>query len=81
LIKAIVFDFDGVLVESVDIKTKKAQPASIQRADICAVEAAGVVAEATAAFVIADCLLEKFGADSLKDIKQAFHAYLKRISQ
>lgn len=71
----------GRPLSSIDIKTKKPHPASIQRADICAVEAAGAVAEAMASFVIADCLLEKFGADSLKDIKQAFRAYIKRISQ
>lgn len=71
----------GKPLPSVDIRTKKGVCASIQRADTCAVEAAGVVAEAMAAFEIANALLEKFGADSLKDIKQAFCAYLKRISQ
>ena len=71
----------GRPLPSVDIRTKKAVCASIQRANICAVEAAGVVAEAVAAFEIANALLEKFGADCLKDIKQSFSAYLKRISQ
>ena len=71
----------GKPLSSVDIRTKKAVCASIQRADICAVEAAGVVAEAMVAFEIANALLEKFGGDCLKDIKQAFCAYLKRISQ
>lgn len=66
---------------SVDVKTKKAVPASIQRADTCAVEAAGVVAEAMCALEITNGLLEKFGGDCLADIKQAFRAYLKRISQ
>lgn len=66
---------------SVDIRAKKAVLASIQRADTCAVEAAGVVAEAMSALEIADCILEKFGGDCLKDIKQSFRAYLKRISQ
>jgi len=66
---------------SVDIKTKKAMLASIQRADTCAVEAAGVVAESMTAFEIANCLLEKFGGDCLKDIQQAYCAYLKRISR
>lgn len=71
----------GKPLPSVDIRTKKAVSASVQRADTCVVEAAGVVAEAMAAFEIANALLEKFGADSLKDIRQAFCAYLKRISQ
>ncbi len=68
-------------LNSVDIRTKKPVSASIQRADTCAVEAAGVVAEAVAAFVLARAILEKFGGDCLKDIKQAHRAYLKRISQ
>ena len=68
-------------LKSVDIRTKKAILASIQRADTCAVQAAGVVAEAMCALEIANALLEKFGGDCLPDIKQAFGAYLKRISQ
>lgn len=71
----------GKPLPSVDIRTKKSVYASIQRADICAVEAAGVVAEAMAAFELASALLDKFGSDCLKDIKQAFSAYLKRINQ
>ena len=68
-------------LSSVDIRAKKAVLASIQRADTCAVQAAGVVAEAMCALEIANALLEKFGGDCLPDIKQAFGAYLKRISQ
>jgi chorismate synthase len=71
----------GRPLASVDIKTKKPHPASIQRADICAVEAAAVVAEGVCAFEIAKAVLEKFGSDCLKDIKQTFRVYLKRISQ
>ena len=43
-------------------------------------EAAGVVAEAAAAFVLAEALLEKFGSDSLSDIKNSYTNYLKRIA-
>jgi len=71
----------GKPLSSVDINTKKAVSASVQRADTVAVEAAGVIAEGVAAFAITASFLEKFGADSLKDIKQAFGAYLKRISR
>lgn len=71
----------GSPLGSVDIRTKKPALASVQRADICAVEATAVVAEAVCAFEIANALLEKFGSDCLKDIKQAFSAYLKRINQ
>lgn len=66
-------------LESVNIVTKNPAKASIERADICVVEAAGVVAESACAYVLADCLLEKFGADSLLDIKKAYQAYLNRI--
>jgi chorismate synthase len=43
------------------------------------VEAAGVVAESACAYVLADAMLEKFGADSLADAKRAYQAYLKRL--
>ncbi len=66
---------------SVNIATKKSHPASVQRADICVVEAAGVVAESALAFVLADCLLEKFGADCLADTKKAYLDYLRRIKK
>ena len=68
-------------LSSVDLRSKKAALASIQRADTCAVQAAGVVAEAMCALEIANALLEKFGGDCMRDIRQAFGAYLKRISQ
>jgi len=66
-------------LESVNISTKKSSKASTERSDTCVVEAAGVVAESTLAFTLADALLEKFGADSLVDIKKSFIAYKKRI--
>jgi chorismate synthase len=43
------------------------------------VEAAGVVGESACAYVLADAFLEKFGADSLEDIKSAYNNYLKRV--
>jgi chorismate synthase len=46
---------------------------------VCVVQAAGVVAEAQAAFVLADAFLEKFGSDNLSDIKRAYQNYIKRI--
>jgi chorismate synthase len=66
-------------LESVNIITKKPAKAAVERSDVCVVEAAGVVAENACAFVLADALLEKFGADNLADIRQAYKAYLKRI--
>ncbi|MFA4843215.1 MAG: chorismate synthase [Candidatus Omnitrophota bacterium] len=64
---------------SVNISSKRPSRATIERSDICVVQAAGVAAEAALAFVLADALLEKFGSDTLPDIKQSFQAYLKRI--
>ncbi|TRZ48904.1 chorismate synthase [bacterium] len=65
---------------SVNISTKKAAKASTERSDICVVQAAGVVAEGACAYVIAGAFLEKFGADSLRDIRESYKIYLKRIS-
>jgi chorismate synthase len=67
-------------LDSVNIKTKRSSKAATERSDTCVVEAAGVVAESAAAFVLADLFLEKFGSDSLKDIKGSYQNYLKRIS-
>lgn len=64
---------------SVNINTKQASKAAIERSDTSVVAAAGVVAEAACAYVLADALLEKFGSDSLKDIKDNYKNYLKRI--
>jgi chorismate synthase len=63
---------------SVNINTKNPSKAATERSDTCVVEAAGVVAEASVSFVLAEAMLEKFGADSLDDIKKAYAFYLKR---
>lgn len=67
-------------LDSVNIVSKKPAKASVERSDVCVVEAAGVVAESACAFILAGAFLDKFGADSLLDIKQAYKSYLKRIS-
>lgn len=66
-------------LDSVNINTKKSTKAATERSDICVVEAAGVVAESAAAFVLAQAFLEKFGSDCLEDIKESYKNYLKRI--
>jgi len=66
-------------LNSINVNTKKAARAAVERSDVCVVEAAGVVGEGVSAFVIADSLLEKFGQDSLRDIKANLNNYLKRI--
>ena len=59
-------------LNSVDIKTKEPYTAHFERSDTCAVEACAVVAESMCAIVFADAFLEKFGADSLEELKKNF---------
>jgi chorismate synthase len=66
-------------LDSVNIRTKKSTKAAVERSDICVVESAAVVAESACALVLADAFLEKFGADSLQDIKKTYTNYKKRI--
>ncbi len=57
-----------VALRSVDLATKEPRKASVERSDTCVVPAAGVVAEAMLALVLADALLEKAGGDSLDEV-------------
>jgi chorismate synthase len=64
---------------SADLKTGAPAPAHVERSDVCIVPAAGVVAEAMLAFVLADALLEKFGADNIDDLVAAVERYRGRL--
>ena len=64
---------------TVDVATGEAAKAHHQRSDVCAVPAAGVVAEAMVALVIANSVLEKFGGDSVAETKRNLHGYLENI--
>jgi chorismate synthase len=66
-------------LDSVDIKTKEPFKAHKERSDVTAVPAAAVIGEAVAAPVIANALMEKFGADTIDDIKSAYKNYLTRL--
>ncbi len=68
-------------LSSVDIKTKKPFKAAYERSDVCAVPSAAVIAEAMAALVIANALLEKFGGDSMTEVKRNHNSYKKYVSQ
>jgi chorismate synthase len=59
---------------SIDLRTKEAQQASVERSDTCVVPAAGVVGEAVVALVLADAVLEKFGGDSLAELQDHLEA-------
>lgn len=67
-------------LSTVDIDTHQVADASTERSDVCAVPAAGVVAEAEVALVIARAYMRKFGADSLVDIQSALASYRSRIT-
>jgi len=67
-------------LDSVNIISKKPSKASVERSDICAVEAAAVIAESACAFVISGEILDKFGSDNLQDIKKSYKEYLRRIT-
>lgn len=66
-------------LRTVDVATGEATAAHHQRSDVCAVPAAGVVAEAMVALVLAEAVLEKFGGDSLAETRRNFEGYLAAI--
>lgn len=66
-------------LRSVDMANKKPFKASVERSDVCAVPAAGVVAEAAVAFEIATAMIEKFGGDSIDEMKRNYHWYGKHL--
>ncbi|MBI5166409.1 MAG: chorismate synthase [candidate division NC10 bacterium] len=64
---------------SVDLITKEPTLASVERADICAVPAASIVGEAAVAFEVARAFQEKFGGDSLAEMKRNYESYLEYL--
>ncbi len=66
-------------LRSVDIRTHEPFEATVERSDTCAVPAALVVAEAVVAIEIANALLEKFGGDSIVEIRRNLDGYLEQI--
>ncbi|MCC6176591.1 MAG: chorismate synthase [Chloroflexi bacterium] len=61
---------------SVDLATRQESPAHFERSDICVIPAAGVVGEAMVALVLADAFRQKFGGDSMAEIRQNYEAYV-----
>jgi chorismate synthase len=68
-------------LRTIDTTTGEAAPAHHQRSDVCAVPAAGVVAEAMVALVLAEVALAKFGGDSLAETTRNYAAYLARLAE
>jgi chorismate synthase len=63
-------------LRTVDVATGEAAPAINQRSDVCAVPAAGVVAEAMVALTLADAMMEKFGGDNIVETRRNLESYL-----
>jgi chorismate synthase len=68
-------------LQTVDVATGEAAVAINQRSDVCAVPAAGVVAEAMVAMVLAEATLEKFGGDSVAETRRNLQSYLARLAE
>jgi chorismate synthase len=66
-------------LRTVDVATGEATVAHHQRSDVCAVPAAGIVAEAMVALVLADAVVEKFGGDSVQETRRNAEAYLDTL--
>ncbi len=66
-------------LESVDLPTREPAKAAYERSDVCVVPAAGVIGEAMVAIVLAGAMIEKFGGDSLREMKRNFDAYAEQV--
>ena len=66
-------------LRTVDVATGEAAVAHHQRSDVCAVPAAGIVAEAMVALVLAEAVLEKFGGDSVRETRRNVGSYLDTL--
>jgi len=66
-------------LRTVDVATGEEATAHHQRSDVCAVPAAGVVAEAMVLLVIAEAVMEKFGGDSVGETRRNLQSYLESI--
>jgi chorismate synthase len=67
-------------LRTIDVATGEAAPAINQRSDVCAVPAAGVVAEAMVLMVVAEAVLEKFGGDSVSETRRNLQSYLDNLT-
>lgn len=68
-------------LHSVDLKSKEEFQAQVERTDVSAIAAAGVVGEAMTALVLAEAFLEKFGGDSIKETARNHRGYLEQLRE
>jgi len=64
-------------LESVNLVTKKKEEAAYERSDTCAVPAASVIVENVVAFAVAEAIVEKFGGDSLQEMKRRYELFIE----
>lgn len=69
----------GQPLASVNMKTKEAEKADFERSDICAVAAGSLIGKSLVAFTVAEAFLEKFGGDSMTEVKRNYEGYLEQI--
>lgn len=67
-------------LDSIRMDNKEAQRASYERSDVCAISAASVIVEHVVAFEVAAALVEKFGGDSVEEMKARYELYIDRAS-
>src|SRR5215813_10876898 len=68
-------------LRTADMITKEPVQAAYERSDWCVVPAAGVAGEAMVALVLADAFLQKFGGDSLAELRRNFEGYAQQVAQ
>ena len=68
-------------LKTVDLKTGGPAQAQSERSDVTAVPAMGVIAEALVALVLADAMLEKFGGDSLAELRRNYDGYVAGLGR
>jgi chorismate synthase len=68
-------------LQSVDFETREPVKAAYERSDVCVVPAAGVAGEAMVALTLARVLLEKFGGDSILELRRNFQGYCRQVAE
>ncbi len=68
-------------LHSVDVVSKSPVKATVERSDVCAVPAASVVGEAVTSIELANAVMEKFGGDTIGDLKNNYNFYISRIKK
>jgi len=68
-------------LRSVDLRTHRPQDATSERSDTTAIRAAGVVGEAMVCWVLADAMREKFGGDSLEEMRRNFEGFVSQLGR